>query len=247
MIYLRALAPWLTNYCAMKRLLCFSLILIQFIFNKPVIAADTSYVLLRIQGTELIPPEIDNGHYLKQQLLTTLHSEWKRKAVVIILSEDSLRVNSTRFDFIIEVKIIELHVNSPIILQQNLSVSRDVTTNTYKDESEDLKKEHTTVYADMTITEKSMTALLRMGIYTTKLPEVVTVWGDIVAESFNWENKSATYTGNYQALGSKEIILTKTKPKSTPKEIEVYRTVVRQCINKISSQIANSINPKTAG
>ena len=231
----------------MKRLLCFSFVLFQIISHKPAIAADTSYVLLRIQGTELIPPELDNGNYLKQQLLTTLHSEWKRRAVVIILSEDSLRVNSTRFNFVIEVKILELHVNAPVILQLNLSVSRDVTTNTYKDESEDLKKEHTTVYADMIITEKSMTALIRMGIYTTKLPEVVTVWSDIFAESFDWENKSATYTGNYQALGSKEIVLTKTQPKPTPKELEVYRTVVRQCINKTSRQIANSINPKTDG
>ena len=231
----------------MKRLLFFSFVLLQLISNKTVIASDTSYVLLRIQGTDLVPPELDNGHYLKQQFLTTLHSEWKKKAVVIILSDDSLRVNSTRFNFVIEVKILELHVNAPVILQQNLSVSRDVTTNTYKDESEDLKKEHTTVYADMTITEKSMTALLRLGIYITKIPGAVTVWSEIVAESFNWENKSATYTGNFQALGSKEIILARTKPKPTPKETEVYRTLVRQCINKTSRQIASSISPKTAG
>jgi len=230
----------------MKRLLYFSLVLLQLISGKPVMAADSSYILLRIKGTEWIPPALDNGHYLQQQLLTTLQNEWKKKPVLIILSSDSSRVQSTQFNFIIEITILELHVNEPIILQQTLPVSRDVTTNTYKDESEDLKKAHTTVYADLTITEKSMTALLRMGIHTTKLPEVVSLWSEIAAESFNWENKSATYTGSNQALGSKEIILTRTKPKPTPKDTDVYRTLVRECINKYSRQIANSISSKMA-
>ncbi len=230
----------------MKRLLYFSFVLLQLISVKTVLAADSSYILLRIKGTEWVPPTLDNGHYLQQQILTTLQSEWKKKPVLIILSNDSLRVQSIQFNFIIEVTILELHVNEPVILQQNLPVSRDVTTNTYKDESEDLKKEHTTVYADLIITEKTMTALLRMGIHTTKLPEAVTLWSEIAAESFNWENKSATYTGSNQALGSKEIILTRTKPKPAPKETDVYRMLVRQCINKYSRQIANSISPKMA-
>jgi len=246
MIYKKLFYP-APNFRAMKRLLCFSFVLLQLISGKPVIAADSSYILLRIKGKEWVPPVLDNGHFLQQQILTTLQNEFKKKPVLIILSDDSLQAQSTRFNFIIEVTILELHVNEPVILQQNLSVSRDVTTNTYKDESEDLKKEHTTVYADMIITEKSMSALLRMGIHTTKLPEVVTLWSEIVAESFNWENKSATYTGNYQALGSKEIVLARTKPKPTPKETEVYKAMVRQCINKSSRQIANSIIPKTAG
>lgn len=227
----------------MKRLLYLSILLIQLFFVNKSIAGDTTYILLRIQGTELVPPEIDNGSYLKQQLLTALHNEWKRREVVIILSDDSLRVHSTQFNFVIELKILELHVNPPVVNQQTNTVSRDVTTNTYKDETEDLRKEHTTVYADLTVTEKSMNALLRMGIYTSKLPEAVALWSEIVDGSFNWQNKSATYTGSYQALGSKEILLVKTKPRPSPAETEVYKDVIRQCISKSSRKIAQSIIP----
>ena len=227
----------------MKRLLYFSILLIQLFFVNKSIAGDSIYILLRIQGAELVPPELDNGNYLKQQLLIALHNEWKRKEVVIILSEDSLRVHSTQFNFVIELKILELHVNPPIVNQQTNSVSRDVTTNTYKDETEDLRKEHTTVYADLTVTEKFMTALLRIAIYTSKLPESVALWSEMVDGSFNWQNKSATYSGSYQALSSKDIFLVKTKPRPAPAEIEVYKDVVRQCINKSSRKIAQSIIP----
>ena len=226
-----------------KRLLYFSILLFQLFFFNNVLAGDTSYVLLRIRGIELIPPELDNGHYLKLQLMTTLQNEWRKKAVVLIPSDDSSQVNSRQINFTVEVSIVELHVNEPIISQQTRSVSRDVTSNTYKDEAEDLRKEHTTVYADLTVTEKSMNALLRLSIYTTKFPEAISLWSEIVDGSFTWENKSATYSGSYQALGSKEIVLVKTKPKPAPKEIEVYKDVVRQCINKSSRKIAQSISP----
>ncbi len=227
----------------MKRLPYFSILLIQLFFLNNVLAVDTSFVLLRIRGIELIPTELDNGHYLKQQLVTSLQNEWKGKTVILISSDDSLQVASKQINYTIEVNIIELHVNEPIISQQTRSVSRDVTTNTYKDEAEDLRKEHTTVYADLTVTEKSMNALLRLSIYTTKFPETFALWNEVVDGSFNWENKSAAYSGSYQALGSKEIVLVKTKPKPAPKEIEVYKDVVRQCINKSSRKIAQSISP----
>jgi hypothetical protein len=227
----------------MKRLPYFSILLIQLFFLNNVLAGDTSFVLLRIRGIELIPTELDNGHYLKQQLVTSLQNEWKGKTVILISSDDSLQVASKQINYTIEVNIIELHVNEPIISQQTRSVSRDVTTNTYKDEAEDLRKEHTTVYADLTVTEKSVNALLRLSIYTTKFPETFALWNEVVDGSFNWENKSATYSGSYQALGSKEIVLVKTKPKPAPKEIEVYKDVVRQCINKSSRKIAQSISP----
>lgn len=231
----------------MKRLIYFSFVLLQLISGKTVKASDTSYILLRVRGTEIIPQSLDKSHYLQQQLLITFQNEWKRKEVIVILSDDSLRVASTHFNFAIDINVVEVHVNPSIINQQTRTVSRDVTTNTYKDESEDIRKEHATLYADLTVTEKTMTALLRLSVSTIKLPETIPIWNELIAESFNWENKSATYTGNFQALGSKEIVLTRAKPRPAPAETDVYREMVRQCIDKSSRKIANSINLKLAG
>jgi len=219
----------------------------QMITATSVIASDTNFVLLKIRGMELVPEVWDKGAYLQHQIISTMQHEWKRKSFVIITSDDTARYRSIKPKFAIEINILELHINDPVINQQNKMVSRDVTTNNYRDEAEDQRKEHAAVNADMTILEKSQTGILRISVATVNVPEAVTYWSELLVESYNWENKSATYTGSFQALGSKEVLLVRSKERPVPKPEDIYRDMVRQCINKSSSRIANSINPKTGG
>ena len=224
----------------MKGLLFFLLILC---YGDVVFANDTSYILLRIKGIEQVSENWNTNHFFQRQMHDAIQHEVRKKEFVVVLAEDSPEVRTSRqFAFVIEINILEVLVNEPIIYQQNSSLSRDITTNTYKDETEDLRKEHATVTADVTITEKSVSGILRIRVATFKLPDVSVVWGDLLVESYKWENKSATYTGSYQALSLKELELIKTKSKPVPKPENVYRDLVHQCINKSSKKIASSLH-----
>ncbi len=224
----------------MKRFLLL-LLLMQVVSGTILFASDTSYVLLRIRGTDQVPANLDKGHYFQQQLITALQHEWRRKSMVIVSSEDSEQVAKRQFAFVIEINILEIHVNDPIINQQNKSLSRDVHANTYKDEAEDLRKQEATVSAEMIITEKSVTAIMRLSASTVKLPDAFINWSELIAETYFWENKSATYTGSFQALSTKDIELARSKPRPVPKQEDVYKGVVNQCVNNISGKIANTL------
>jgi len=224
----------------MKRLLL--LVLLMAVVSGTVLfAADTSYVLLRVRGTEQVPATLDKGHYFQQQLITALQHEWRKKPMVIVSSEDSEQVAKRQFALVIEINFLEVHINDPIINQQNKSLSRDVHANTYKDEAEDLRKQDANVSAEMIITEKAVTALIRVSASTVKLPDAVVNWSEIIAETYMWENKSATYTGSFQALGIKDVELVRSKSRPVPKQEEVYKGVVKQCINTISGKIPNPL------
>lgn len=224
----------------MKRLLLI-LLLIPIVFGTVLFAADTSYVLLRVRGTEQVPANMDKGNYFQQQLIAALQHEWRKKPITIVSSEDSEQVAKRQFALVIEINFLEVHINDPIINQQNKSLSRDVHANTYKDEAEDLRKQDANVSAEMIITEKSVTALMRVSASTVKLPDAVVNWSEIIAETYFWENKSATYTGSYQALGIKDVELVRSKPRPVPRQEEVYKGVVKQCINTISGKIPSPL------
>ncbi len=218
------------------------LFLLQINLAETVCGADTSYILLRVRGLELIPEGLDKGHFFQQQLLMLLQRELRNKTSLIIASDDSEKVAAVQFNFAIDINILELHLNDPIINEVNNVLSRDVHSNTYKDEAEDLRKEEARVTAEITITEKLVTGILRINAATLKLPEMSTNWNDLFVESYNWENKSATYTGSLQALGIKEKQLVKTRPKPVPKQETIYRELVLQCIKKASLKIISSMN-----
>lgn len=224
----------------MKRLLLL-LWLMPVVCGTILHAADTSYFLLRVRGTEQVPATLDKDHYFQQQLIAALQHEWRKKPIIIVSSEDSEQVAKKQFALVIEVNFLEIYINDPIINQQNKSLSRDVHANTYKDETEDLRKQDANVSAEMIITEKSVTALMRVSASTVKLPDAVVNWSEIVAETYLWENKSATYKGSFQALGIKDIELVRSKSRPVPKQEEIYKEVVKQCVNTISGKIPNSL------
>lgn len=224
----------------MKRRLL--LLLLMLVVSGTILhAADTSYVLLRVRGAEQVPANLDKGYYFQQQLITAFQHEWRKKPIIIVSSEDSEQVAKKQFALVIEINFIEVQINDPIINQQNKSLSRDVHANTYKDEAEDMRKQDANVSAEMIITEKSVTALMRVSASTVKLPDAVVNWSEIIAETYLWENKSATYTGSFQALGIKDIELVRSKARPVPKKEEVYKGIVKQCVNTISGKIPNTL------
>ena len=217
-------------------------LLFQISLVASVSAADTSYIVLRVRGLELVPQGLDKGHFFQQQLMSLLQRELRNKSALIISSDDSEKVAAVQFNFAIEINILELHLNDPIINELNSVLSRDVHSNTYKDEAEDLRKEEARVTAEITITEKLVTGILRINAATLKLPEMSTNWNDVFVESYNWENKSATYTGSLQALGIKEKQLIKARALPVPKQELIYRELVQQFVKKASGKIINSMN-----
>lgn len=226
----------------MKPFIFFLLFFAQLLSVSTALAGDTSYVLLRIHGNDQIAASWDKGNYLEHQFITALQRELRKKELLVLPWADSQRVSSPNLVYIIEINILEAQVNEPITNQRNNFLSRNVHTNTYKDETEDLHKVEATVTAEMIVTEKQVTAILRMRIAVIKLPEAVTSWSELVVESYKWENKSATYTGSVQALTNKELELIRAKPKPIPRQDEVYKEIVKQCVIKSTAKIAAALH-----
>lgn len=203
---------------------------------------DTVQILVRIKGLEQIPAQWNHDRFLQQQFASILRKDIRKKEAHIVFADDSAEVIRQSFQFILEMNVLELRVNDPVINQQNRPVSRDVTTNTYSDETEDSRKQHTTVYADLTVYEKSISGMFRFTIATIRMPEVITSWNDIIVETYQWENSYGTYTGSFQALSSKDISLVKSKPRNMPAADQVFKDMVRAAFNKSSKKIADSLH-----
>ncbi len=203
---------------------------------------DTLYVLIRIKGMELVSGDWNHGDYLQHQLVAALKKDFRKRPAEFIFQTDNAQPIPGQSNYILDLTILELHVNEPVINQQNRSVSRDVTTNTYSDEAEDVRKQHTTVYADMVVYEKSVNAIVRIAVSATRLPELQSGWNEVLAESYKWENKSATYTGNFQAMGSKDIELVRSKARPVPSSDQVYKDMIREIFVKNSRKIVNNLH-----
>lgn len=224
---------------------CLLLTLYQSAFSgerDPLKGEDTLRVLVRIKGMELVSEEWNHGEYLQHQFVAALKKDFKKRPVEFRFQQDTIRSIEKDIQFVIDLNIVELRVNEPVVGQQTTPVSRQVTTNNYSDEAEDLHKQHTTVYADLTMTEKSVTALVRILVSTTRMPEVITTWNDLLVESYKWENKSATYTGSFQALGSKDIELVRSKAKPVPTAGQVYKEMIREIFVKNSRKLVDNLH-----
>lgn len=203
---------------------------------------DTIYVLLKLRGMDLVNETWNKNHYIEQQVSSSIRKSNKKAPVSIIPVDDTAHLEKRTYAYLVDLNIMELRVNEPVVLQQNKSLSRDVNTNNYSDEAEDLRKSHTTVYADFTQFEKTMDGFLRVSISSTRLHDFISTWTDVFAESFKWESQYGTYTGNFLALGSKEVQLSRTKPKPVPTQEQVFKDLIRQVVNKSSKNIADSFH-----
>lgn len=203
---------------------------------------DTLHVLVRIKGMDLITEEWNKGEYLQHQFVAAMKKDLKKHPFEFRFQTDTAHSIPPEIQYVIDLNIIELRINEPVVGQQNRPVSRDVTTNTYSDEAEDLRKQHTTLYADLTVTEKSVNALIRINASVTMMPEVTTKWSDLLVESYKWENKSATYTGSFQALGSKDIELVRSKAKPLPTSEQIYKEMIREIFVKNSRKLSDNLH-----
>ena len=189
---------------------------------------------------EWVKEDWNKSHFLEQQIAASIKKTHNKIPVRLINVTDTNSLGPISYNYELDIDILELRINEPVELQQNRSLSRDVNTNNYSDEAEDLRKSHTTVYADFTQYEKSINALFRVAISTNHLPDMNSTLNEVVAESFTWESKYATYSGNFLALGTKEAQLSKTKPKPVPSTEQIFKDLCRQIFNKSSKKIADS-------
>jgi hypothetical protein len=201
---------------------------------------DTIYVLLKLRGMDLVNEAWNKNHFVEQQIVSAVRKTSKKAPVRIISVEDTAQLGNLPYAYQIDLHILELRVNEPVVLQQNKSLSREVNTNNYSDEAEDLRKSHTTVYADFTQFEKTMDGLLRISISSTRVQDFTNIWTDVLVETFKWESQYGTYTGNFLALGTKEVQLSRTKPKPVPTQEQVFKDLIRQVLNKSSKNITDS-------
>lgn len=202
---------------------------------------DTSYVLLRLQGTHADFKQWDKGEYLLHQLQTLLRKELHQKNLLLISETDTLQATLHPMQAIIYINILELTIQEPVLNQMSRSVSREITANNYSDETEDLRKQHAMVYADLVISEKSVSSLLRVSVSVIQMPEATTRWNELFAESFAWENRSATYTGSFEALGSKDIQLVRAKARPVPPSVDIYKTLIHQWLDKATRKLVQAL------
>lgn len=216
--------------------LFFSLLLLSPSF---LMAGDSAFVLVQVHGLTERSASFNKGHFLEKQLISNLKKDLKKMPVRFFTVEDSAA--SPVFNFSLVLNVLELNIDEPIINQVLKTISNEINANNYRDEAEDLKKQHAVVSADITILEKTVTAFLRITVSTIQLPQVSTLSENVFTDSYKWENKSATYTGSFQALGYKEVELVRNKEKPVPEPQAVFETLIKQWANKYSAKIAGSL------
>lgn len=178
-----------------------------------------------------------SNEYFQQNLVRDLGGKYATRYPAKFYTEWEARRDDVQPDWVIDLVLRDMDIPRPYISNYNRNVSQRIETG--KDTSG--KATYETVYATVNIQKQSFNARGRMDIRIIDVNNRNTIASSSYSDTYNWQEESATYSGDRRALSSNDWALINNNNFNVPQKEdilnELYRNIYPQIKNRISNEV----------
>ncbi|MBI5856106.1 MAG: hypothetical protein HZB42_00545 [Sphingobacteriales bacterium] len=182
----------------------------------------------------------NNYPSLDEQLLRNLkfHSG---NEFVKFYSEWEARVNNTRADQLVDMRLATLNIGRYFDNRTTREVSKEVVVKEIVYRPDSVVKVYGKVYATITTTRRTMRsdAMLQVNVRDGNRRWL---WNDNIYANHNWETEFASFTGDERALSESDKQLINRRQEQAPREEEIIRCLMDEINNNALYRIKNYFN-----
>jgi len=132
--------------------------------------------------------------------------------------------------------------NMYIPLPQNYNYTRNVSRRIENGKDTSGRPIYRTVYATLNITQQSFTARADMEVSITDIGSHKSITYNTYREDYRWEQEYATYSGDSQALGSRDWALINNNSYNQPRKEDVLNELYRKLYPQVKNRITYAVD-----
>lgn len=178
-----------------------------------------------------------SNEYFQQNLTRDLGGAYASHYPAKFYTEWEARRQDIKPDWVVDLVLRNVDIPRPMTYTYSRNRSRQVEVG--RDTSG--KAIYETVYATLNIERQSLTARGQMDVNITDITNRKSIAYNSFNNSYNWEQESATYTGDGRALTSSDWALINNNY-NLPRKEDILNELYRELYPQVRNNISNEVN-----
>lgn len=179
-----------------------------------------------------------SNEYFQQTLVRELKGINSNRYPARFYTDWEARRDNITPDWEVNLTLRNMYIPQPQTYNYTRNVNRRIETG--KDTSG--RPSYRTVYATLHITRQSFTARADMEVNISDIASRKSILYNTYREDYRWEEEYATYTGNSEALGSRDWALVNNNNFNQPHKEDILNELYRRLYPQVKNRISYSVD-----
>jgi len=179
-----------------------------------------------------------SNEYFQQTLVRELGGENATRYPARFYTDWSARRDNVQPDWVIDLTLKNMDLPRPSVYNYRRNASKQIEIG--RDTAN--KAVYKTVHATVNISRYSFQARADMEVRITDLATRKSITGNTYSEYYNWQEETATYSGDSRALSSSEWDMVNRSNYNEPRKEEVLNELYRKLYSQVRNKIVNAVD-----